>query len=588
MSESESASEGAILEGDTFSAGNIANAIKSGTKYLQLVIVAFIVSIVVSVLLWNRIKDKPVELYHKIILILMPQLITYLLLKLYYTPKPRYHYMLSVLYDDDPIKLGMEHKNTGTHWPFYGSASVRLNDKEHIFLGGGEGQDDQLLVYEGNKFKNIIHGKGLSSKAKTYSAVAIDMNYDGKDDLIIGRSDGVWLYLQQENGSFKSKKIMEPQDKVPLAISVSDYNKDERPDVYLSYFTKVNKYKGSVFNNSSHNRKNALLKNTSKNNNDIQFKDVTAITKSGGKYNTFTSIFVDLNNDTWPDLVLSNDSGEMEVLENVKGEEFKERNAYDYKGNWMGIGASDIDNDGDIDLFLTNVGTGAKGDAFAYGDIKKGQKQTLKHILLRNDGEFKFSEISDKMGISHDGFGWGAVMTDLNLDGNVDLLFSDGFSMNPLHRLYPRVGYQYDSKNGKYVRKFTYKNNATSSQTPLITDFNKDGIKDVIWINMGSPSLAYKGNFKNNNNFINIILPNTAKFANAKIIVDMGKNGKKYRENIQGGSGFGSDNMSAHYIGLGKYNKINKVTVSTIYGKEYNIKNPKANSMLKLVDINIK
>ena len=102
---------------------------------------------------------------------------------------------------------------------------------------------------------------------------------------------------------------------------------------------------------------------------------------------------------------------------------------------------------------------------------------------------------------------------------------------------------------------------------------------------MGSSVKAYLGKKTNNNNFINIILPNNSKFANSKIVVDIEGGGKKYKENIQGGTGFGSDNMSNHYIGIGQHTKINSVKLYTTDNKEYCLKNPKINSTIKVLHV---
>ena len=76
-------------------------------------------------------------------------------------------------------------------------------------------------------------------------------------------------------------------------------------------------------------------------------------------------------------------------------------------------------------------------------------------------------------------------------------------------------------------------------------------------------------------------LPQISKFLNAKIVVDTGKK-KIYRENIQGGLGFGSDNSTSHVtVGLGKLNHIKNIKIYTLDGKEYTVKNPKINSILK-------
>lgn len=548
-----------------------------------------------------RYLPKEKRTLGRYLLLTLPILIVFLSQFIYYSPQPRYHYFLSILYDQKPIDTGFRHQRGGDEWIFLGSASLEIDGKNYIFLGGGENQKDALLFYDLSKkeFVDMIDETNLSSTSATFSAVSFDMDKDGKNDLVVGRNDGVFLYKNLGNLKFKKIKLSEPKDSAPLAISISDYNKDGHPDIYISNFIPANKYKGSVFNDPSHNRDNILLEGTGSG-----WRDVTIKTKSKGKSNTFTSAWVDLNNDSYPDLVLSHDSSEVEILKNVKGKYFQPI-SFPGKGNWMGLGIGDYDNDGDQDIFLTNVGDDIERDRLSKGDIKEGQKQLFSHLFLRNDGNFKFVDIIDSetdkeattneksttnkkttSGVKGSGFGWGAMFGDIDLDGKVDLLFSENFILNPRYWLFPGSSYYYrntNTKNSLFDREFKYKN-YNFGQTPLLVDFNQDKKKDIVWVNQYGSSIAYINNSKNS--YLNVKVPETADFANAQVILRTSE-GTQYRQIIQGGEGLGSNSSNMVQFGLGKnpYLKLHKVTVSALNEKTYYLKNPRINSTITLKEM---
>lgn len=533
-----------------------------------------------SVLVGWYVFKRKVSIREKLIYILAIITLTIVAFFIQNSPKPKFAYALSFLYKDKAIVSDFKHKNKN-NWIFVGSAVLTINNDNYIFVGGGDNQKDALLYFDNDKkkFINIIDKTNLSSYSNTFSAVSFDLDKDGKNDLIVGRGNGVWLYKSLGDFKFKKIKLVGQLDKVPLAIAISDYNRDGKPDIYTSYFTPMKKYRGSVFNDLRHGRKNMLLKNVSKGKK-IMFRDVTKEAGAGGQsYNTFTASFIDLNNDLWPDIVLSHDSGEVEILKNRKGK-FESRFAIIGKGNWMGLAHGDIDNDGDQDLFLTNIGTDTRKDNLSEGDIKPNQKQEFKHVLLRNDGKFRFVEASQELGIDGSGFGWGAVFADIDLDTDLDLLFAENTKLFPLHHLFPKPGHYYENKNGKYVRKFKYHNH-NFGQTPIITDINNDNIKDIIWINMNGPVNAYINKNKENNYLI-VDLPETNDFVNATVELDTGKQ-KYYKQIVQGGVGFGSDQDNKIVFGLGNHKFVKSVRVRTIENKIYYVQNPKINSILKVV-----
>lgn len=564
-------------------------SVKDIIEYVIKQLWQFLLSLPIAFAIFFFIRNKNMKIWKKGILIISPVIISLIYLYYHYMAKPRSYYFLSIIFGEQPIKSDWKHTVGDKGWSFSGSAVLVMNGKNYIFVGNGEGNDDALLLYnpQTKKLDNVISKYNISDKSASYSAVSIDIDNDGLTDLIVGRDDGVTLYKQTKFGNFKKIKLTDKQDRVPLGLSISDYNVDGKTDLYISYFTKQDKYRGTVFNDSSHNRENVLLKNISKEGK-IEFTDVTAKLGAGGKYNTFTSAFIDINNDGFPDLVLSNDSGPIEVLENREGKGFNTTMPHNALGNYMGLGIGDIDQDGDLDLFLTNLGEDISRDKLSKGDVRSNQKQEFKHVLLKNNGDFKFVDIINKSGSKEmkKGFGWGGLLKDLNNDSRIDLLFAENFLLNPSHWLFGGVGRQFmQNKEGKFKRSFDYKN-PNFGQSPMFLDLDKDGIKDIIWINMGGPILAYLN--KSKNNFVNVILPKNSLFLNAKIVLET-MNGKKfYKELIIGGQGLGSDTESGMIsFGLGKSLVPKMIRVYLLNGTEYSVKSPKINSTLLLKQLKL-
>ena len=162
------------------------------------------------------------------------------------------------------------------------------------------------------------------------------------------------------------------------------------------------------------------------NNGDGTFTDVTV--KAGiedkNRYYGFTSIFVDINGDGRPDLVVGNDS-EPNFLYINKGDGTFEDDSYlsgfalNSDGREiasMGIAVGDYENNGLIDFFVTD-----------FGDDYK--------VLFHNDGDASFSDVSYKAGIAQTTIpfvGWGDGFIDYDNDGWLDLFMVNG-------HVYPQV-----------------------------------------------------------------------------------------------------------------------------------------------------
>jgi len=468
-------------------------------------------------------------------------------------------------------------------FPFIASAVIRNKSGELLFVGGTEGQSDGLLRYspEDNKLVNIIANTGLNNtKYATLAAAVSDMNNNGLGDLVVARTNGVFIYLNKGDGTFSKHQIYGPfTDSSPSAISISDFNKNGLLDIYISRFTHSTKLNPFQFNNPDHPRYNILLENIG----NLKFEDVTKKMNAAGNQNTFTSIFIDFGSG-WPDLVLAHDTGRIEILRNIQGKRFESIIPEKTFGFWMGIGVGDYNNSGQFDLFFTNVGdtmpltkTGGIRGSPEKGGLHKDQILTNKHMLLRNDGNYKFTDVSNEVDVGGGGFGWGAIMEDINLDGYVDIIFAQNYLYYSHQVLLPgAVLINQKGKKFKRIYKYTNKNYA---HTPVMMDINGNGIKDIVWANIIGPVFGYLNENKDKNNWINIKLPENAQYANATVRLFIGQQ-QQIRQQIYGGVGFGGDQSHLLSFGLGQNKKVDKIIIETIGGDKITIEDPTINKTI--------
>lgn len=91
-----------------------------------------------------------------------------------------------------------------------------------------------------------------------------------------------------------------------------------------------------------------------------------------------------------------------------------------------GAGFADIDNDGDIDLYVVNIP----------GPFKKVRNPIgsgTANVLYRNNGNGTFTDITKTAGVGHQGYGMGCVFADYDGDGNIDLYVTN-YGANVLYR----------------------------------------------------------------------------------------------------------------------------------------------------------
>lgn len=461
--------------------------------------------------------------------------------------------------------------------PFMGIATIDIDGDgvDEVAIGGGHEQADAIYKYSESGFTEIaVTGLNKEAMDVTFGLASADLNGDGKEELFIARESGVYL-AENVGGNFKQRKIEFDlaDNTTPLSIALGDINKDGFIDLYVSGYIRLDKTEGETNFSDGYGGYSYLLLNDGNN----QWSDISKDAGVFSQHNRFLSIFADLNGDQWPDIVVAQDTGKVEVWENLKNNTFKRHTDptdYSYP---MGIGVGDIDNDGDVDLYFSNVGT-TLPKAMVKGNLTKEQKFNTDYILLQNNGDFTFTDVSIAKNAAKYGFGWGTNIEDFNNDSKMDLYFSQNYARFPgvKHlKLYPgRLLEQQENGSFLSVEKDAQAENSTFGITQVVSDFNQDGSLDLVIANLGSLSKALITATTGDAKGLTVRLPTTAKWLNAVGTVTL-PNGEKLTRQMIAGEGLCSDGFNGLHFGLGNTDEPVTVTVTLQGGETFDYPNLK-------------
>jgi hypothetical protein len=454
------------------------------------------------------------------------------------------------------VPYDQTHDNTTT-LPFVASAVIDIDGDgiEELFLGGSRSQTDGLFKYSDGHFVEIsASGITKDDGEASHGATVLDVDKDGDDDLLVTRTNGVWLHLNQ-GGTFSSNRLAVemPDDTTAMSVSVADINRDGHFDMFVAGYIKKHLVQGqNIFNLPNYGGSSQMFLN----NGDNTFTNVTEKTGLSYKHNTFMGIFVDVDEDGFEDLVSVHDTGQVRTWRNNGDMTFTNmpNPNSDFNSYPMGIAVGDYDNDSKIDFFFSNVGS-TPPNFMIRGDTTEDQVTDWKWLLFKNEGNFTFSSQADAAKLADYEFSWGAVFEDLNLDGREDLIVSENYVGLPPHKLaflrgpgrlmiqnnqgeFAAVGAQAGVVNRRY------------SIAPLTADFNGDGRPDIVHVNIAGRSQAFISQ-PGEGRSLKVKLANQVQSIGAKITLSMADGSIQSKWFIRG-EGLVSDSSPILIFGLGK------------------------------------
>ena len=275
-------------------------------------------------------------------------------------------------YDDFKDEVLLPHKNS-TLGPALAVGDLNNDGREDYIIGGAIAQAAGLYIQQENGIFQKV-SVPIFEKDKFYEDLGIqifDADNDGDQDIYIASggnefNEGSQGYEDRfyEN---KGKLIFErnlsaiPDTRISgLEVSLNDYDKDGDLDLFVGGRLSPKKY--------PYPSNSRILENQSSSGN-IQFVDVTEKKNSALKNIGLvtTSKWVDIDGDSWEDLVIAGEWMSIRIFKNNEGKSFTEVTKDVYKakqrGWWYDIEKGDFDNDGDMDLIVGNLGLNYKYQA---------------------------------------------------------------------------------------------------------------------------------------------------------------------------------------------------------------------------------
>ncbi|HHH53846.1 MAG TPA: hypothetical protein ENK91_09325 [Bacteroidetes bacterium] len=335
------------------------------------------------------------------------------------------------------------------------------------------GDNGTILHYtnQPDSINNIKYWKGFKANTLNhnvkivddeYGVVTADFNLDGLVDIFTcGLFEANHLYINKGNNYFVDEhnkyKILNKKNRLNLGACAGDIDNDGYPDLYITCL----------------NGTNTIYKNI----NGKYFVDYSSISSGIGNKEdrTNSAILGDIDNDGDLDLFIANEfSSNRLYLNNGAGifDEVTKKAGLISKYGGIGCSFGDIDNDGDLDLYIANW----------YGENK------LYKNLLKESGNLQFQDISHKANVQGDIYtkSNAVVFTDIDNDADLDLFVSNRKHSN---KLYINNGFGiFSDKTNELLGIDSFKTNGV-----LIADFDGNGYKDIYLSNVGK-NVYYKNN----------------------------------------------------------------------------------------------
>jgi tetratricopeptide (TPR) repeat protein len=330
-------------------------------------------------------------------------------------------------------------------------------------------------------FEDIAPKLGIHHLNGNGTAAWGDIDGDGRQDLIVSGS-GVFIRVYRNEGDkFTDVTDAVGLGKVPSGYSLNliDYDNDGWPDLYIS----LNGWSGPMRNLLFHNDHG-------------KFTDVSKKSGADDPGSGFVSLWGDLDNDGWLDLVIANgvlqEGSTTQIYRNNGNGTFTnvtKAAGLNEPPGWgaIGIALGDYDKDGRLDILING-------------------RDNAPNRLYHNDGNMHFTEVAAKAGVlqpPHNGFV--CFLFDYNNDGWPDILTT---SLAPWEAAVEGLKKGYAPANARSVHPDAnrlFRNNGNGTFTDVtfqsklyyptgtmgagVADLDNDGYLDV-YIGTGDPQIS--------------------------------------------------------------------------------------------------
>ncbi len=436
-------------------------------------------------------------------------------------------------------------------------------------------------LYRNNRdgtFTDVTAKAGVGDRSWGNGVCIGDVNNDGWDDIFVTNIGPNLLYLNNGDGTFTEKggDIWATDTSWSSSCGFGDYDKDGDLDLYVSNYVEFNMHNPPVGGpmcvyrgvkvqcgpRGEPSQGDRFYENTG----DGTFIEKTREVgvEQPETYYGLGVIWADYDDDGDVDIFVANDSVPNFLFQNNGDGTFFEMGllvgvSFNEDGReqaGMGVDFADFDNDGDLDLAVTN-----------FSDDH--------NTLYMNEGNGHFIDVTYRAGLgdrSWQRLGWGVAFVDLDLDGWKDLVIVNG-------HVYPEVD-NYEIGTAFKQPNFVFRNLGNSqfqevtklagsgfsevrnSRALLTGDVNNDGRVDLLITNLDEEPSLLLNTAKSKNNWLIVKLVGTTSNRNAigaKVVVEAGD--LTQVRVVKGGGGYQSQSDFRLHFGVGRNSVVKKLSI---------------------------
>lgn len=238
------------------------------------------------------------------------------------------------------------------------------------------------------------------------------------------------------------------------------------------------------------------------------------------------------------------------------------------KFNSQGASWGDLDNDGDLDLFVTN-----------------GLHEVQPNSLFLNQGKGDFIKVTTGNIVLDGGLSFGSAFDDYDNDGNLDLIVANFNENNFLYRGNGNGTFEKMIQSPVMNESIEGYLEQVPSMAAAWSDYNRDGFSDLFIANQNGISNFLYQNSGNRNHWIRLKLQgvySNRSAIGAKVILISGDK-LQYRE-VNAQSGYSGQNDLTVHFGLGKTTEIDEIRIIWPSGVVQVMKNLEADQYLEITE----
>jgi len=335
-------------------------------------------------------------------------------------------------------------KNRSFAWNGAAAGDADGDGRTDLFVPSTERNFLYLLGADG-RYREVAGERGVAHPSGGTGAAFLDVDKDGDQDLAVahvgwrdseGKPGGERLQLYSNLGG---GRFVERGGELGLngrwaayTLTVLDYDGDGWLDLFACGYGRLEAEHNDSWVEAKNGAPNALYRNVE----GRRFEELGERAGVRGRRWAYASAAADFDEDGDVDLAVANDYGSKELFRNEGDGTFRdvaaELGVLD-RGNGMGAAWGDLDQDGKLDLYFSNMSSTAGNRILGRLEqhLDPAVHSTLKKLAAGNTiltaAGAGFRALPASAGGVGASWAWGPALFDLDLDGALDVFCTNGF-----------------------------------------------------------------------------------------------------------------------------------------------------------------